>query len=342
MITEIRPELPTSSSFMAIQPNLELNGYHHLKPRELRAFVEGKPLPEKIETVHSWFEDHVKKSGISEFVRTGDPAMLAPNILEDSEHFHALNNKLRADINTPEAVEALRIRAEKHDLADSQTEGLSTHERMAARIAQFKKVIVVSDLDNTLTDHSKLDKKGSIDPTLPGSAIADPLMGPNREGFVEIYAAVWKPLMEQFPEVFTEGGSHAPLRDGIGELTEFLKERHIQLNILSTNFSRYVEGVLARIPNSEQFGVCTVTLDDMRAAQKGDVIKWIAINNPDAAVIYIGDGGSDMPSLEAQDAVACYGALADGSFEKELEGSNVLHFRYRDCHDMKAALEKVV
>lgn len=317
---------------------------HAMRPTQTVVFDRQpvQPLEQKIDAVHEAILPHVIESGFYDYVRTGDRSVLEPAVQTEVDILHSGVKLLRDTVSSPRAKTDLQLRKLRHDLADVQTEGQSTTEQIAKRLTQFKgPLVVITDADNTLSDHTGLNKKNGIDPHLLGSAIADPYLGKERENFPEAFVSVWQPLLREHAEIFAEGGKKTPLREGVNELGQFLAD-HTTTYVNSTNFEPYIKALLARITGGDTFIPHAVTEDDFTAIDKGNVIKLLALLHPESAIIYQGDGSSDLPTLEASDAVAGYLALEGSTFAQQLEERNIPHMTYRTSHDSKAALEQVM
>lgn len=297
-------------------------------------------LEEEIDSIHKKIEPNLARSGIREFSKSGDPKSLAPEVLELSQKHRNMLDRFDKFITSPQVQSILEERHEKYKIADQLTQGKTNKERIEERMAQCgDEIELVFDLDNTITDHSKQKKQGMVDPNLLGSAVLDPYIGTNREYFPEAYSAGWQELVDKYPEVFTEGGMMTKFRDGMPELLEALaKDPKIHVTILSTSFEPFVKEVLNKIPNSEKFSIISITKRNLLSSGKGDWLKSIAYKNPQRSVFYIGDGKSDIPTLEAQDAVTGYFALEGSTFEEALKNNNVLYLPYKSGDDLKPIL----
>jgi len=216
----------------------------------------------------------------------------------------------------------------------------SMDDRAAARINKdhFPDGLhVVSDLDNTMTEGSHY-----LLQAIPASAIAEPLLAQKgREHFPRVFVETWQRALAQYPKLYARGGkeSYAPLRGGVDACFAYLKHIGAKRSILSANFEPFVKGVLSRIPSVDRnVDVFAVKKDDIRSTDKGTYLQLLARQNPSRALIYIGDGASDLPSLEAQSVVACYFALEGSVFAQELAKAHIPHFTYRDFHDIQLKL----
>ncbi len=217
---------------------------------------------------------------------------------------------------------------------------LSMEERVANRLKQFENFNVISDFDGTITE----------DPTLylnhiPGSEIAEPaLAASNRTNFPEVFAGTWQGILKDAPSLFESVGEHITFRRGIKTFLQYLRRGGNDFTILSANFFPVITAALPKI-TEDRTRIYAITPDDITSTEKDIIIRHEAKNNPEKAIIYIGDGSSDLPAIEAKDYVACYFALEGSSFAKELAKNNLPHFTYKDFNDIQlklAQLKKLV
>lgn len=207
--------------------------------------------------------------------------------------------------------------------------------RVAARLGNLDPYLV-TDLDGTITEDPTqyLDK-------IPGSRIGEPFLAQKgRDSFAEVHARVWQPLLRDAPTLFEKAGKHAPLRKGVDRFFQYANERELKQTVLSANFEPFVHNVITKIPTAEYVSIYAVTADSITSTDKGTMIRHLAKTDPKRAVIFIGDGSSDIPSLEAQEYVACYFALENSSFAKALKERNLPHFTYRDFDDIRLQLSR--
>jgi 2-hydroxy-3-keto-5-methylthiopentenyl-1-phosphate phosphatase len=114
----------------------------------------------------------------------------------------------------------------------------------------------------------------------------------------------------------------------------------IPITVISTNFTPFVEGVLNRLPKPAEGShrIHAVDRGNVLSTQKGHVIQTLAVENPNAAICYVGDGASDIPAIDASSVVAGYFALHGSSFERALKERNIPHLPFRTGHDIRAGL----
>lgn len=218
----------------------------------------------------------------------------------------------------------------------SLPEDAPMNDKIAARLAEFNGVQIIADVDKTITLHDKYL------PNIPGSHHAEKeIKEKGRDIFPEALVRYWREAMIVDPEAFADVGRNAPLRPGVPEFFKRAKESGVKADVLSANFMPLVEGVLEQIPDAEGANVWAVTHNNVIATDKGTVLKHNALMDPEKAVIFIGDGNSDIPALEAASTVAVYFALDGSSFAKELEDKKLPYITYRDFNDINVKLEEL-
>ncbi len=239
--------------------------------------------------------------------------------------------------------------------ADNRNLGNNMETRVGTRLVAFERPHIVMDYDNTITDHNKpLEKLSgftSADPNdqlitlIPLSAIGEPLLKKiGRDNFAEAYATTWQFLLrdEKGRQAFRLNGENAPIREGVGRFLAYAKkDMHAELTVVSANFEPFVMGGLDKIPEAEGINVFAVRENSIIPTAKGDLLAHLAQRDPKKALIYIGDGASDLPTLQAQDLVACYFALEGTEFENALKEEKLPHFAYRDFNDVTMKLEQI-
>lgn len=227
--------------------------------------------------------------------------------------------------------------AQRYTRADLDTVGLGMDERVRARLASAPEGLSISsDLDGTITK----DPNSYLISHIPGSAIAEPLLEERgRASFATVFAETWQPLLQDAPEHFFEGGKQVAIREGVGDTFKYLNEINADVAIVSANFKPFVDGVLSNIPYTEDLKVIAVTPESIVSTDKGTVVKHLAQEKPDRAHVFIGDGSSDLPAIEASDVIACFFALEDTAFAMQLANRNLPHFTYRTFDDIRLKLE---
>ena len=239
--------------------------------------------------------------------------------------------------------------------ADNKSLESNMETRVAARLTQFEKLHIVMDYDGTITDHKKplegLSEFTSSDPRdhlttlIPLSTIAEPMLKKNgRDNFPEVFSASWQYFLqdERGRQVFRLNGSYVPIREGVDRFFGFAKEDlDAKLTIVSANFEPFVMGGLDKIPKAENISVFAVTENSIIPTAKGDLLTHLAQADPSKAVIYIGDGASDLPTIQARNLVASYFALDGSEFAKSLEHEDLPYFSYRNFLDIRLKLQKI-
>jgi len=317
---------------------VEINPTRSLTPNEIQPLS----LAQRIEEIHINMEPQLEKSGIRIFSKSGNPEDLEPGVRESAEKQRERLDRLNRRVNSDKAKEALSKRELKLIEADSEMKGKTPQERLQARMSKFPNgVVYVFDMDNTITDHSQQVKEmdGLVDPHLLGSKVLDPHIGENREYFPEAYAAGWQQLVKEHPKTFADGGRMATMREGMPDLLDKLSSKeNNRVTVLSSNFRPFVDVVMGKIPGSEKFRVLSLNEKSVVPTSKGDMLKHIALQNPDKALVYVGDGGSDIPTLEASGVVAGYFALEGSSFKQSLDKRGLVNFGYKKGQDIEGIM----
>lgn len=190
----------------------------------------------------------------------------------------------------------------------------------------------ITDVDGTVTVDD-----GYYRNYIPGTRIGDPHMDQHggREAFAEAYPLSWQTLQQAYPEVFTEAAALVPIRPGAAELFQLLRENDVPTTVLSAGMEPLIQGVMARIEGTERADIQSIRTDSVLSNYKVDIITDRALNHPDTAVVFAGDGGSDKPLAcpEMADRIAFCMALDGGSFQTALQQEGMLYFPYDDHHD---------
>jgi 2-hydroxy-3-keto-5-methylthiopentenyl-1-phosphate phosphatase/mannose-6-phosphate isomerase-like protein (cupin superfamily) len=198
----------------------------------------------------------------------------------------------------------------------------------------------ITDVDGTVTDDN-----GYYGNYIPGTRIGDPHMDQHggREAFAEAYPLSWQRLQEEYPEAFTEAAALVPIRPGAAELFQVLRDNDVPTTVLSAGMEPLIEGVMARIEGTERADIQSIRTDSVASNYKVDVITYRALNHPDTAVVFAGDGGSDKPLAcpEMANRIAFCMALGGGSFQNALQQEEMLHFPYEDHHDTRLWLQMI-
>lgn len=220
---------------------------------------------------------------------------------------------------------------------------LPPSERIRQRLSAFSGTPRVGcDLDDTLS-------KGShhyIPTHLPGSDKAEPwLTALGRDEFARVFVTIWQPFLhqERGAAIYRENGKHIPLRPGVPELFAYWQQRGIDRTILSANFDPFVHGVLEQIgEDAKGTEVFAVTKNSILSTQKGDMLRHLAQLDPTRPFIYIGDGSSDLPAIEANSVIAGYMALEGGAFAQQLRHANIPHLTFKTGYNIKEHFAKLI
>lgn len=245
---------------------------------------------------------------------------LTPNVDLDSEMFLRQITDFKRTIGLRVQNEASPIQ-DTYRQADIKAIGKSTQEHLNLRLGK-KKLNLVLDSDGTLTTNDRDYLKIS-----PGNGVGDRLLDAlGRDKFYDVFASTWRMPLQMYPSLFyTVGKERAKLRPGVTEFIKVANEKVIPLTILSANFEPLVQGILDQIEGSETASLLAVTPDSILSTEKGACLNQLALNNPDNAVIFIGDGSSDIPAIEARENIGWFFAPEGSKFAQELERQKVRH-----------------
>lgn len=273
----------------------------------------------------------MRMHGFEEFLIKGDEASLPREIIEKVRIFEKGMDDLKNEVSSSDAVEKLRKISGKFQRADDGQipENLEDLRRGKRRI--------IFDFDGTISDPNH---RGGArhDRLLAGSDPLDDYIGDDRSKF-KYAAAEWVDLMNSHPEIFEAGGREVPLRDGMIELLEdLLSDKNCNITILTTNFNPFMKAVMSRIKGSEKIQLLCMQDDDMTSFVKGDVVKKIALDNPDEEIEYVGDGGSDFPALEARSVVGAYHTASGMSFDKKMDEETLAHLPFDNVVQLRQNL----
>ncbi len=287
--------------------------------------------------------------------------------------------KAHADAIPPEVFAQ---RKAKHERA-ALTTGTHPITRTAAIMDQFPAPpILILDCDGTITDQSKrlTDPHGNpfdfghpvhVDHAeiplftddepladvyqthkgaasylrfIPGSALAEILLDKGgRERFTAVFTGMWREILRQHPQLFQQAGLLAPLRDGVDAF--FANRADAQTLILSANFQPVVQQIMSRIPSAHGVPILGVTPDDLTATDKASMIKIIAAQNPDSAIIFAGDGSSDLCVFDDQitrGVLTAVFALNGKSLHRHAQKHpDVTTFAYDDFYDVNRIYQEI-
>lgn len=230
----------------------------------------------------------------------------------------------------------------RYDYVDAQ-EYETKDDWIRARLHMFEGgVQIASDVDKTITNGDSYLSR------IPGSIQAENYMAHQDHGrntFPLVHSRYWSPAL-QHPESrqqFFNVGRSVTIRPGVSELLIQAKEQNIPVNLISANFMPFIEGVCSNLPAETITAAYAVKHDDITATDKGTLVKGAAVNEPLKALIYIGDGSSDLPAMDedARKLVGVYFALEGEEFAKKLDEAGLPYYTYRDFNDIKNKLEEL-
>lgn len=299
-----------------------------------RQELQGMDLADKIAAIHKRVMPEVEATGIFDFYRSKDEADLSLETRRQVAELFDNIEELRQYNELPFNLAVERKIEQAYQEVDEDQGDDNWDKLIAARVRRMAGIRVVFDFDNTMTDHSKLNKDGPIDPSRLGDALVAPIQGRNLEHFPYAYVAGWRPLLRTYPEVFKEGGRTAPIREGIDYVVKMFIERGIKVNILSMNFFPYIKGAVGELFYGERIYIAGITAGSMLTAAKNEFLREMARQDPTSALIYIGDSVSDISTIKAKNIVAGFGALEGYAFQGGLQDQNVPHFTYKTGYDI--------
>lgn len=270
--------------------------------------------------------------GFDALMKTGEESGLPEHIIDKVRGFEKRLAELREEVSSPEAIEKLEkarhkfVREDDHSIPENISE---------LRLSRKKKRIF--DFDGTISNPSYRGKS-STDPYLASSDPFDYYLGHQRSTF-KYAAAPWVEDMGIHPEVYRAGGQQVPLREGADKLLEELvQDPDGEVIILTTNFLPFMEGFLSRIEGGDKIKLLCVREGNINSTAKGDMIKKIAIDDPDAVIEYIGDGETDTPALEAASVVGVYHSVKGLGFDKVMDERSIAHLPFDNISQLRQNL----
>jgi 2-hydroxy-3-keto-5-methylthiopentenyl-1-phosphate phosphatase len=294
-------------------------------------------------------DDIASEAPIDDILDT--PKMVAQKLIRHRDQFRDLVRS-HYDSSIAESIQARYTNADqevyaKFAGADDET---IRRERVRARLATASADVFITDLDGTVTKSGNLE---FLMQHIPGSVYGEKLM--QEEGRAEFplaHARHWRPMLKHAPQAFHEAGSHVVLREGTKETFAYLHLNGADVTVLSANFEPFVEGVMTQIPMSGEVKIIAVTPNSILSTDKGTIIKHYAQEFNDKAVIFAGDGDSDIPAVGDKadleegnflpsDVVACYFALEGGGFAKQLAEKGLPYLTYRKYGDIAVQLSEL-
>jgi len=319
------PEFPTEG----ISPG---NPYHEshdnygsgpIYPAQEAGFLS-LPTREKISKIGGWVEFQLH--GIDAFDQTGDPSHLPERINSRVAGFDALNSELHDKVSAPEALEVLERVSSRLKRPNEK--------KVAENLDELRKGKrkLICDFDGTFSDPS--DRTGEFDELLPGSDPLDAYLGEGRRNF-KYAAAYWEDVMVEEPELFAAGGSEVPLRPGILEFLEAaLNDPDIEVNILTTNFEPYIDAFVKRVKGGDRIRKHCIRPGDIRSVAKADMIRALAIEDPDSLIEYVGDSKTDLGTVEDANIIGAFHSVEGLPFDQRLTEEGIEHMTFTDGYGL--------
>lgn len=250
--------------------------------------------------------------------------------LKKQKETNASNIQSKTQEKTDEIVQ-------KINKIDSKTQKKSPADKAAARLSLFNGGIhYITDCDNTLTSTDKLNNH-----LIPGSTYAEPMLNPQRSNFEAVHTLIWQQAAENNPELFRDGGKLAPIRKGVQDFIDIVEQSGDKITIASANHMSFVEGVRSKLDGNIE--VHALHPKNVNALDKKTVVKEAVFDNTkkqkDKAVIFIGDGKSDLeilnnPDSHKGDIYTYIYALKGSPFAQALEKKKILHGEFRNFNDI--------
>jgi 2-hydroxy-3-keto-5-methylthiopentenyl-1-phosphate phosphatase len=206
----------------------------------------------------------------------------------------------------------------------------------------------ITDFDLTLSTVPgaiKEDARAYLEPNVPSSAPAEEDLEKNgREVFAKTFALYWNNFLSGSPNLFYEAGraDRIALRPGVNELFTWIKNKGWNPTILSANFGWIVKGALENVPDADSARIIAVWANDIRSTMKDKALQYMALETPNSANIFVGDGSSDKPAVDARHTSAFNFALRGHGFAKQLEEVGATYFEYEDMNDVMEITEKIL
>lgn len=200
----------------------------------------------------------------------------------------------------------------------------------ASRLAAMPDRGIVSDLDGTLTRDD-----GYYPRTVPGTHISDTAMARvgTRRVMDKVFPAGWGQAVERFSDHFIAAGQNVPMLPGVDSLFRHIHRHGGTIDILTASMDPFVRGTLSQLDTHPLIrGVHSIQSDDVSSNYKHNRIKGIALENPDRALVYMGDSSSDNDLADPDMPIAFAFALEGGSFARKLESNNLIHFTFPSDH----------
>ncbi len=251
--------------------------------------------------------------------------------------------KVQGQHETLDAIQNKYQQADQQFYAEQANakEALPTDQRVKNRIATCTGGVQIgTDVDKTLTQHAEYLQM------IPGSVQAENYMAHEnhgRETFPLVFSQYWREAMKTLAANFYLIGKNVPFRPGVEEFFQQTEQVGIPVSILSASFRPLINGVMSHIHANNIQRTFAIEENDIGATDKNTILQELAAEQPDRALIYIGDGDSDFPAAEsdASRVIALYFALEGGSFAKKLVGKNLPHYTFKSFEDVNAVLARL-
>lgn len=224
--------------------------------------------------------------------------------------------------------------------ADGLTHNKSKESIAAARIATLGgKFLAVSDFDNSVTEGDSHVRQ------MPTAQLEHLLQQYGRDRFTELSLTTAHRMMQRDKRAMRDvGRKHVVFREGFGKFIQYTQEiKAPRPVILSANYEDILYGALENKPQAHgNVEILSITPESDLSRHKDLILKYLAANNYENAVFFIGDGSSDAPAIDARQNVAFYFALKDSSFERMCEKAGVVYFEYQDFNDIRLKLQEIM
>jgi len=302
----------------------------------------------RVNEANTWLAKNVAHPADIARYHSGDTSALSPGIHAEVQRLQALNDVIiRANQSLRVQANLERMRSLIH-AADQQAEGADLHTQVAARLAMFGgRIHHIFDYDNTISDYQGQSTHDMFRTKFPVSEWAELMLTantPDREIFNTLFAAGWQPAHKQYPELFEGAANLIPIREGADEYFEYLGESSgARATILSGSFEPFVSKSLDRIPHAKGIPVRAVPMNGPTIAsiRKGVVIEELVSQYPDEAIIYYGDGESDIPALEAQSQIALFVVLQGCKFHDAVVKEGALHIPFNNFTEVRLKMAHI-
>ncbi|MDP2632688.1 MAG: hypothetical protein Q8P25_03120 [Candidatus Curtissbacteria bacterium] len=273
--------------------------------------------------------------------------VVMPHLRDAAETLFAANKEFVEGLQTPESQKLLARIKDRYEIAD-QLPARTPEQRAASRLAtSLHGIKIVSDFDGTITDEDVIQMVDGVKPGFPVAFTFDVALQAVKDiefktALINMHPATFKPTITNYPEQYLNYGRISHLRNGVQESFTGFIEEDVPVRIITANAALSVKGTFERIPIPHDFKIWGIEADSVISAEKAAVIQKEAVDDPERAVIYIGDGASDKAAIDAKDQIAFYFALKDSRFERELRrAAGALYFTYEDWYDIKNKLREI-